>query len=518
MAKVYMLRRVSAQALQLLPCAALFAAVCIATVGDPAQANWLGKLVGAAEQSAARTGRIGLGALDNAVAHVKALPVKTDGAALAAQATQEGHWRFVNRAGETFTAGTPEELKRVATVLLPDATADARLSLYLTEGTVFQNRAALKDLPKGSELHVVAGKEAYRILRQGDGAGERLYAQVRPNLIVEMGERRAFDEAVWQLARPLKAANVRVMALEPGGPSRLASTPRVDPATKRSLIDTIDPASLPAALGTVRGQTLLVTGRVEGRLLYVQPSSGAEKSLLLPDLFKAAEEADVNLVALRAATTPRQPGGRNWLWQKVEVKGLEQAMQHARFADFLTALGAPSRRFMVWAKVSGRRTTLEAKPTADLASGPSPSLVGDLFSGVVSDITGRVITTGLQADMRSAERQTELDQRLIPGISSDFQVGYLVLVILGLFGVPVSRAWWRRLWPPEAAAEYAGRAGYLAARAVRALAFLLLFLPVTAPVSAPYNLARQVWEAVTAPVRWWRWLTGGRAPAATSTS
>ena len=74
-------------------------------------------------------------------------------------------------------------------------------------------------------------------------------------------------------------------------------------------------------------------------LLYVQPTSGPERSILMPDLFKAAEEADVNLVVLRAASTPRQPGGRNWLWQKVEVKGLEQAMQHARFADFLNALG-----------------------------------------------------------------------------------------------------------------------------------------------------------------------------------
>ena len=146
---------------------------------------------------------------------------------------------------------------------------------------------------------------------------------------------------------------------------------------------------------------------------------------------------------LRAATTPRQPGGRNWLWQKVEVRGLEQAMQHAHVADFLNALGGPGRRFVVSAKVSGRRATLEAMPSVDLAGGPGTIPVGDLFSGVVSDITGRVVTTGLQADMRSAERQTELDQRLIPGIPSDFQVGYLVLVVLGLFGVPVSRAWWR---------------------------------------------------------------------------
>lgn len=480
----------------------------------PAHAGWLAKAIGATEHAGSRGGRLGAGALDNAAAHVKLLPAGGHGTALAAQATQEGHWRFVNKAGETFTAGTPEEMKRVAAVLLPDAKPDARLSLYVTEDTVFLNRRAFEDLPAGTQLHVVAGRESYPVLRRGEGANERLFAQVRPNLVVAMTERKGFDEAVWQLSRPLNKANVRVLALEPGGPPRLASTPRIDPSTKRPLVDIIDPASLPAALGTVRGQMLLVTGRVEGRVLYVQPSSGAERSVLLPDLFKAAEEADVNLVVLRTASTPRQPGGRNWLWQKVEVKGLEQAMQHPRVADFLDALGGSSGRLAVAATTSGRRTVLDVRPAAELASPSQPRPVGDLFSGIVSDITGRVVTAGLQANVRSAERQEELDQRLIPGIPSDFQIGYFVLVVLGLFGVPVSLAWWRRIWPPEAPAEYAGSAGYWAARTVRSLAFLLIFLPLTAPVSAPYSLARQLWEAAMAPVRWWRRLTRGREATA----
>jgi hypothetical protein len=36
------------------------------------------------------------------------------------------------------------------------------------------------------------------------------------------------------------------------------------------------------------------------------------------------------------------------------------------------------------------------------------------------------------------------------------------------------------------------------------LAFGLLFVPLTAPVSTPYSLGRQVREAVTAPARMWR--------------
>jgi hypothetical protein len=478
-----------------------------------AHASWLAKVMGAAEQAAPRGARLGGGALDGATLHLRSLPAKPDGAALAAQATQEGHWRFVNKAGETFTAGTPEELTRVAAVLLPEAKAGARLSLYVTEDTVFQFRSALKDLPKGTEIHVVARNESYRIVRRGEGAPERLFAEIRPGLLVELADRKAFEETIWQLARPLDKANIRVLALEPGGPPRLTSAPSTDPATKRTMVDVIDPASLPAALGSVRGQTVLVTGRVDGRLLYVQPSSGPERSVLLPDLFKAAEEADVNLIVLRTASTPRQPGGRNWLWQKVQVRGLEQAMQHPSVADFLNTLGGTGARMTVTATPSGRRTAIDIKPAGE-APGPTQSPVGDLFSGIVSDVTGRVVATGLQASVRSAERQTELDQRLIPGIPSDFQAGYLVLVLLGLFGVPISRAWWRRLWPPEAATEYAGRAGYLAARAVRGGVFLLLFLPLTAPVTAPLNLWRQVWEAVTLPLRLWRRLTGRQAATA----
>jgi hypothetical protein len=477
-----------------------------------AEANWLTKIVGSAEQAGARVARHGAGSLEKVAAHVKALPAKVEAPALAAEATQEGHWRFVNRAGETFTAGTPEELKRVATVLLPGANADVKLSLYVTEETLFSYRAALKDLPKGTELNVVVGSEAYRILKRGDGAGERLFAEIRPNLVVELADRKLFGEAVWQLARPLDPASARVLALEPGGPPRLASSPRIDPATKRAMIDDIDPASLPAALGAVRGQTALVTGRIDGELLYVQPARGPERSLLLKDLFKAAEDADVNLIVLHAASTPRQPGGRNWLWQKVEVKGLDEAMGQPRVADFLNALSAPGGRLVVAATPGGAaRTMLDMKPISDVPGGSARPL-SDIFSEMVSDLTGRVITAGVQANVRSAERQQELDQRIIPGIPHDLQIGYLLLIVLGLFGVPVSRAWWRRLWPPEVASEYAVRSGYIAARIIRGLVFLLLFLPLTAPVSAPYNLLRQIYEAVMTPVRWWRWLTG-RSPA-----
>src|SRR5262249_42566969 len=152
----------------------------------------------------------------------------------------------------------------------------------------------------------------------------------------------------------------------------------------------------------------------------------------LADLFRAAEEADVNLMVLRAASTPRQPGGRNWLWQKVEVKGLQQAMQYPRLADFLNALVGSNGRMLVSATPSGRRTAIEVKPATEVAG--SPQRGGGLFSGIVSDVTGRVSAVGLEGSVSSAERQRELDRRLLPGIPSGVQTGYLVLIFVGLCG------------------------------------------------------------------------------------
>jgi hypothetical protein len=494
---------------------ATLAAVVVMGVVAPSQAGWLSKLIEGAERAGARTAAHGLHALDGAARHIKNLPRQAEGGAvLAAQAMPEGHWRFVNQAGETFTAGTPEEVRRAGSVLVPEAKANAHLVVYVTEDTIFSYRAALHDLPKGTELHVVVGSDSYRVLRRGAGAGEQFYAEISPGLVVRLSDAKAFAEAVWQLARPLNKANVRVLALEPDGPSVLASAPRIDPASGRALIDVIDPASLAGAMRAVRGQTLLVTGRIEGGLLHVQPASGAERSVPLGELFKAAEEGDVNLIVLRATSTPRQPGGRNWFWQKIQVKGLDEALQRARLADFLDGLAGPGRRFEAVAAPSGRlRATLELEPV-DLPAATGSRPLGDIVSDMVADITGNIVFAGARANMQSSERQREIDTRIIPGVPSGLQISYLIFFAFGMLGVPISRRWWQRIWPPESRSEYAGALGYWLARLVRGGAFLLVFLPLTAPASMPLALLKQVWDMLMAPVRAWRWLASwGRGPA-----
>jgi hypothetical protein len=471
----------------------------------PAAADWLSRLIVAGEKAGSRAARHGLSGLDSVGAALKALPtVPGKGPVLGAVVSQEGHWTLINRAGEKLTAASAEEVKRVANLLAPElATGNTRLTLVVGEDAIFSGRAALKELPAGAELKVAVGGEAHPLVRRGSSAGERLFAQVRPSLLVEASERKLFDEAVWQIARPLNKANVRVLSLEPGGPHVLSSAPRIDPTSRRALSDAIDPMKLAGALLGVRGQTVLLTGRIEGRLLHFRTIAGVEQSVIVEDLLKAAEAADVNLVVLRSASA-RQPGNRNWLWLKVEVADLDKALERASLADFLDALASRQGQMTVAAREQGQgRISLTVTPSAE---GVRTLPTGGTLSDIVSELTGTLLTNGVEASMRSSERQQELDDRIVPGIPAGYQFAYLGGLVMGLLGLPFATAWFKRIWRPEQRADYGHGLGYQAARATRLLLFSLLFLPLAGPPAFLCQIAVQLWAIATAPFRALGWL------------
>ena len=487
------------------------AALLLASAAPAAQANWLAKLARGAGEAGSEATRFGAVGLERATAVLERLPATAKGYALAAHATPEGHWKFVNREGEVFTAGTPDELKRAVPTLLPEAAADAKLAFYLDEDTVFGDRTLLRELPEGSSLYVVAGRDSYPLVRRSDAVPDALFAAVRPHLVVALSDRGLFEDAIAQLERPLSRASIRTLALEPGGPVTLSSSPRLDPQTKTALVDAIDPAELPGAMRSLRGQTVLVTGRTEENLLLFRPSSGAEQSLKLRDLIDAAADADVNLVILNAEA-PRQPGGRNWLWQRISVDGLDEALKRAMLGDFLDALGAGRGEFRASIDREGDgRVLIRAVPDTSGAE-PITGLVGDWLSKVASNVTGNVVTSALEVHARDEERQVELDRRIVPSIPADYQIAYLVSLVAGFMGWGLARDWWQRIWPQEQRSEYRGAAGYRAAQAARLVAFLTVFLPLVGVPALLGSLALQVWEFAALPFRIVRRLSS-RTPA-----
>ncbi len=485
----------------------------------PARANIFTKILREAGEGG-RSARHGLDFPSGAARLVSKLPQKPGHLALAAHATSDGHWKFVNGSGDVFTAATPEEMSRVVQRLAPEGTSvSQKLSLYLSEESLFERAEFIDKLPKGSSHHLVVGQKSFPLSVVSTAGGVERVAQVRPRVVVPLRARKAFDEAIWQLSRPLRKADIRVLSLRPGARASLPPSPRFNKTTRQAMVDEIDPGSLPQAMSAVSGQTLLVSGEIRGPSLFYVTQSGAKRSLNLGQLREGARNADVNLIILRSSS-PQQPGGRNWFWQTVEVDGLKEAINRATFADFLNALGVgEGGHFRVTATAQGRgRVIVEAVGDSQKSLVPYSDMVGDWIGNVVSNVTGNVVTTGVSAYMRDKERQQELDNRIVPGIPSIFQMFYLGSIIIGLFAWSVSREVWGMIWPPEKRAEYRSAFGYHAARVVKTLVFLLVFLPVAGIPMMILTIILQIWtvlgwiwSALMSPLRLWRWLRNSRA-------
>lgn len=454
----------------------------------------------------AGSGASHLGAVGKAAAHLKGLSGAPKGA-LAAHATPEGHWQFVNREGQTFTAGTADELKRALPTLSPEVAAagESKLTLYLSEDSVYQNRAALDQLPKDAQLHVVTNSGALAVTRMGSGANSVLKAQVKPNLTINLADRVLFDETVSYLGRSLNKANIRTIALEPGATNRLPSAPKLDATSKLPLVDVLDPVHLAAAFRSIRGQTALVTGRVENGKLFFSPSKGGEFSRDIDELVSAAAQNDVNLVILHTDAT-RQPGGRNWLWQTIEVGGLKDASKGSTFGDFLDALGGRRGGFELSGVQEGAgRIQIAAKPS-DAATGIT-SDAKSMLDETIGHVTGEIVTKAVELHGRDESAQREADAQLIPGIPTYVQIPYLVGLVAGIISWGTARNWWSRIWPVPASAPVTGAAPISGvqrwlSKTPRDAAFLLVFLPIAGIPAMMWQFAVQTWATVTAPFRW----------------
>ena len=452
---------------------ATVACAMLAGLGSPAQA-----LTWPAWLSSFQTPAAGGNGLAEATAALKALPSAVP--AVAAHVTPEGHWQFVNRAGETYTAGTAGELKRAAGVLMPEAQDGfAGATLVLSLDSLFVGREAVKEMPLAKTLRAAVSGEALEIQRLG-AAG--LAVAIRPNVSLMAVDLELFAEGLAQLKRPLDAKALRVLSATAGAPSTLPAAPKFDAAQGGATIDAVDPDRIGEALGSIPHQTAIVTARVDGANLTIAPASGPERTLALVGLAAAARAADVDLIVLQA-DPPRQPGGRNWLWQRVAVSGLDHARKRETFADFLDALAQGRGVFAVSITGDGEgRVTLTASPVAaPLASSEGVTAwLRQAADAVAGQVTGAVAPAAVHARLVSDARRRELASRLLPGLPSSAQLIYFGSSALGLLALPVALGWWRRLWPQEARSEYDSRRGYVMARMVRGVAFLALFLPLAA--------------------------------------
>lgn len=472
-----------------------------------AHANWLTHILkeaGDAAGSAARHADVPdtiPGGRSGRLAHVVGKLNDAPDHALAASATPEGHWQFVNKKGEVFTAGTPDEMQRVMPTLAPgtEAAQTAPMILFIGEDTVGSARAALDLLPATAQLNLVTSTGTFPLARAASG----WQALVRPNLSLRLGRPDLDREAFAFLSRTLNRAEIRTLSVADGGPKSLASTPRIDPDSKLPLVDTIDPAHINRAFGALRGQTALIVGRIENGLIRF--GSGAPRAL--DDIITAARDADVNVIVLDVPSA-RQPGGRNWLWQRVNVPGLSDAAKKTVFADFIDELAGRQGRLVLTSAPSDRASRFQLQAVSDASRTGVIDSAGSWLGDVVEFVTGDVLPHAISMDLNDKDTQSNLDLQIFPWLPLWLQNTLLVSTLAGVFAFSEVRLWWARIWPraPRQAGQNA--IWHFVSQVPRRILMLIGFLPLVGLPALAMLILRQVSTILMAPVRLFRWLTG----------
>jgi hypothetical protein len=437
-----------------------FAILLIATVLcglalAPAQANWLstlGEIAASSGKVAGKTGRlageVSVG-LERAATAIAKLPAEMKAGAIAAEALDGGAWRLRNAAGETITATSAESVRGALAGLAGDTKS---LTFYVGEETAFAARGPLAALPSEAKLRIAVDDASYPLLRQGSGETTALFAELSPGVILALKDRSLFGEALWQLQRPLGKSGVRVLSLDAGGPKTLSTLGKRS-AEGMPVAEIVDPAALAAALPSLRGQTVIVTGAVEGETIRFAGISGAEGSIPTAELMQAAERSDVNILLLDAGSA-KQPGGTTWLWQERGIAHLDAAMAKTTLGDFISALSRGQGRLAVdadWGVAGHFR--LSAKPAATDAPAASGEAAAKSFGESTLDvavdlaakISENVVPRTTSASLNSRNTQWDIDNRLIPGIPAWLQYWYLFSWVAGLIGYFHLKRWWRWL-------------------------------------------------------------------------
>jgi len=501
-------------AIKILLCAACFL-VAIQFPQSRSYGGWFTRLVDKASDAGGggagrKTGRSARAVdLGEAGAFVTKLPQGSRGHAVAASVSDDGHWHLMNGAGERVTVSGSDELEDAMKWLVSDGfNKDRRLiTFYIRDDGIVRNPEYIKILPSVAQRVIVSRGKKYPVFFKRIKGEDVFFANLREGVDVRLGGVDNFREVVWQMEKPLNRGDVRLLSLHQNGAKELPQTGIVGSGGLPQP-DQVDPYFLKSALSSLKGQTVLVTGRVKDDLLYFQPSGGSDLSIFLADIVKAARASDIRLIVLDTGQS-RQPGGRDWLWRKVGIKGLEDGLMKLNFGDFLDTVGRSRGGFEVQiSDRGGAHLKLSAGPRVvprgvlEHDNGPDYDGLGSALTDVMAAIKGDMVVATVMTSMPSSARQKELDDRIIPGIPSVWQHFYLGSIILGLIGFPVAQRWWYKLWPPEDHGEYRTRIALGGAVTIRWILFVLVFLPIVGVAAFFVNLDGLARRIIMAPYYW----------------
>ena len=131
-------------------------------------------------------------------------------------------------------------------------------------------------LPTDVRLRLIhRGNSHFPVVNSSSGGPPQWVVQVRDNVELEFANPQLLDEMIFRLDRALGRNSIRVLRLNPNHTENVASLGR---RTDGGLpvADDVNPARLDAQLRPIRGQTAIISGRVEGDVLIADVGKSGE--------------------------------------------------------------------------------------------------------------------------------------------------------------------------------------------------------------------------------------------------
>lgn len=197
--------------------------------------------------------------------------------------------------------------------------------------------------------------------------------------------------------------------------------------------ESVTASDLAGQLKRVRGQTVLVTGRVDGNRLIYRTGSG-ESSIGLGEIRIAGAEADVNLLVVDTGSSA-QPSSAGVL-RSGGFKPLAEALDARTYGEFLQRLAPRGQDFIVDANRTGRGHVAYSIAPVPKPTAPSNSADPTIQAiGVAADVA-RLAMIARDSDTEEEWSRRWFTERLSAGWNS--------LILLNLvFGLLAIRSFWR---------------------------------------------------------------------------
>lgn len=456
----------------------------------------------AGKAGAAATGAAaGVSVLTDAGGFLRRLTPNSSVRRVAADVDSAGRVRVTMDDGTAILVHAPEDIPG----LFKNAAGPPRtLEVYVADDVLWNHRSRFLALPADASLHVVhRGKTPYRVNRSG---GDNAWTiGVGTRVEVPYISPRQLDDVLFRLTRPLQRAAFRLIRLEPGANKPLPLAPHHQRARLPDA-DPVDPQQLSAAFRRVRGQTVVLSGRVKQGFLE---AGSPPVRLRLKDIAEAAEGADVNLI-VAGLNSPLQPGARGLFGQARRFPALERAYAAPDLAGFLSELASTGTLRLRLGPRGNTHVAMSVERHTPQSARTAPAAQSTTIDGGVEAALHLGHVTHLV--YRNREVEEEYDNRLFIWLPTTIMYVLAANWFLGLLAHGTAWQWIGRIWPLLPYREHPSRFRWLLLAPLRRLVFYTVFLMLAGGLAAAWLVLNVLFVIVSTPFIWlWQfgaWFVG----------